>query len=382
MITRRTFLNRSALAACALTLPLAAESSIAPSLDGSQSLKAHARKRGLLAGCAVGAANLREDAFTRILAEQYSLVVPENALKFGPLRPTPTTYNFTDADALVQFAHDHQIKVRGHNFVWHEQLPTWFASTVTKDNAKQILTEHIHTVAGRYKGKIQSWDVVNEAVNPTDGRSDGLRKSPWLELLGPEYLALAYRTARQADPHAKLTYNEYGIENESEADQTKRAATLDLLKSLKAAGAPLDALGIQSHISAGNGQTWGKGLRDLISQAQSMGLEIYLTELDVNDDAVPGIPDSAADIAARDKTVADVYRDYLTVALENTAVKSVLTWGVTDKHSWLNGIKSHREKLPNRPQRPLPFDPDYQPAPAFFAMRDAFDRAPHRNSTR
>jgi endo-1,4-beta-xylanase len=225
---------------------------------------------------------------------------------------------------------------------------------------------------------MQSWDVVNEAVHPPDGRPDGLRKSPWLELIGPEYLEFAYRTAHQADPHARLTYNEYGIENESDADQAKRAATIDLLKRLKAAGAPLHALGIQSHISAGNGQTWGKGLRDLISQAQSLGLDVYLTELDVNDDALPGASDSAADTAARDKSVAEVYRDYLSVALENTAVKSVLTWGVTDKSTWLNGIKSHREKLPNRPQRPLPFDPDYQPAPAFFAMRDAFDHAPHR----
>jgi hypothetical protein len=162
-------------------------------------------------------------------------------------------------------------------------------------------------------------------------------------------------------PTPNSPYNEYGIENEGEADQTKRAATLDLLKRLKAANVPIDALGIQSHISAGSGQTWGKGLRDLIGQAQSMGLEVYLTELDVNDDAVPG-----DDTAARDQIVAAVYRDYLAVALENKAVKSVLTWGLTDKRTWLNGIKSHREKLPNRPQRPLPFDPDYKPAPSVF----------------
>jgi endo-1,4-beta-xylanase len=369
MTTRRTFLNQAALATCALALPIAAE----PTITGSQSLKAQARKRGLLAGCAVSPANLREDEFTQVLTDQYSIVVPENQLKFGPLSPKPGEYNFADADALISFAHQHNIKVRGHNFVWHEQLPAWFAATVTKENAKQILTDHIHTVAGRYKGKIQSWDVVNEAINPSDGRTDNLRNGPWLQLIGPEYLELAYRTARQADPHAKLTYNEYGIENESEANQTKRVATLDLLKRLKAANVPLDALGIQSHISAGNGQTWGKGLRDLISGAQSLGLEVYLTELDVNDDAVPG-----DDTAARDHTIATVYRDYLAVALDNKAVKSVLTWGLTDKHSWLNGIKSHREKLPNRPQRPLPFDPDYKPAPAFFALRDAFARAPHR----
>jgi endo-1,4-beta-xylanase len=374
MITRREYLKRSSLAACGLALARTLPAEPGNShIEGRDSLKARAHNRGLLAGCAVNAANLREDAFTKVLAAQYNLVVAENAMKFGPLRPTPDTFNFADADALVAFAQHHKMKIRGHNFVWHEQLPAWFAGTATKENAKKILTDHIHTVAGRYKGKIHSWDVVNEAINISDGRPDSLRKSSWLELIGPEYLELAYRTARQADPKAKLTYNEYGIEDQSESDSAKRAATLALLKRLKAANVPLDALGIQSHIKAGALQTFGNGLRELIAGAQSLGLEVYFTELDVNDDA---IPDSAP--AARDRIVADVYHDYLAIAFESTATKAVLTWGLTDAHTWLNGIKSHREKLPNRPQRPLPFDADYKPTPAFFAMRDAFDKAPHR----
>ncbi len=373
MITRREYLKQSALATCGLALSHTLPAQPGTDIGGPQSLKAHAQKRGLLAGCAVGAANLHEDAFTRVLADQYSLVVAENAMKFGPIHPKPDSYFFDDADALVSFAEQHKITVRGHNFVWHNQLPGWFAGTVTKDNAKKILTDHIQTVAGRYKGKIQSWDVVNEAIEIPDGQPDGLRKSPWYELLGPGYLELAYRTARQADPNAKLTYNEYGIENENGSDTAKRAATLALLKRFKAANVPIDALGIQSHISAGSGQTFGKGLRELISSAQSMGLEVYLTELDVNDDAV-----KETDTAARDRIIANLYRDYLSVALESRAVKAVLTWGLTDAHTWLNAIKSHKEKQPNRQQRPLPFDQDYKPAPAFFALRDAIDKAPHR----
>lgn len=373
MITRRDYLKQAALASCALALPRAFAAEPDTHIDGSHSLEARAHKRGLLAGCAVGAANLHEDAFTRVLAAQFGLVVAENAMKFGPIHPQPESFFFDDADALVSFAQQHKIKVRGHNFVWHEQLPRWFAGTATKENAKNILTSHIHTVGGRYKGKMQSWDVVNEAIQISDGQPDGLRKSPWFELLGPGYLELAYHTAREADPKAKLAYNEYGIENESEGDAAKRAATLALLKRLKAANAPIDALGIQSHISAGTGQIWGKGLRELIQGAQSLGLEVYLTELDVNDDAV-----QEKDEAARDRIVAETYRDYLTVALESKAVKAVLTWGLTDAHTWLNNIKSHREKQPGRDQRPLPFDPDYKPAPAFYAMRDAFDKAPHR----
>ena len=276
MITRRQYLKQATLATCGLALAHALPAESATDIDGKHSLKAHAHKRGMLAGCAVSAANLRDDAFTKVLAEQYSLVVPENCMKFGFVHPAADRYDFADGDALVAFAEQHKIKVRGHNFVWHEAIPAWFAGTVNKDNAKKFLTDHILTVGGRYKGKMQSWDVVNEAINVTDGRPDNLRKSPWLDLLGPEYLEIAYRTARQADPKAKLTYNEYGIEDESDNNAAKRDATLALIKRLKAAGAPIDALGIQSHISAGTPRVFGKGLRDLLDQAQSMGLEVYI----------------------------------------------------------------------------------------------------------
>jgi endo-1,4-beta-xylanase len=371
MTTRRTFLNQSALAACALALPraLAAES-----IEGHDSLKTHAHKRGLLAGCAVGAADLHNDTFTRVLAAQYSVVVAENAMKFGPIKPKPDSYFFDDADALVNFAQAHDIKVRGHNFVWHSQLPSWFKGVATKENAKQILTDHIRTVGGRYKGKIQSWDVVNEAIEVPDGLPNGMRKSPWLELVGPDYIEIAFRTAHEADPKAKLTYNEYGIENDGIGDVAKRAATLDLLKRLKAANVPIHALGVQSHINVG--ESWGKGLRELMDGAHSLGLEVYLTELDVNDKNV-----KETDVAAIDRIVAGVYTDYLSVALESKAVKSVLTWGLTDAHTWLVGFmlsQAKGDKQPRPPQRPLPFDGDYKPTPVFFALRDAIDNAPKR----
>ena len=382
MITRREYLKQAALAGCALALPNAlisqSPATSDASIDGKNSLKAHAHKRGFLAGCAVSAQDLHNEKFTNVLIAQYSLVVPENAMKFGPLKPKPDQYFFNDADALVAFAEQHKIKVRGHNFVWHAQLPSWFKGVATKENARQILTDHIMTVGTRYKGKMQSWDVVNEALNPPDGLPDGLRKSPWFELLGPDYIELAFRTARKADPHAKLTYNEYGIENDGPEDSTKRAATLALLKRLKAANAPIDALGIQSHVHAG--ETWGKGLRELIDGAHDLGLEVYLTEMDINDDKL-----KETDIAAIDRIVADAYRDYLSVALESKAAKAVLTWGLTDAHTWLAGMGMMRprpgadtKQPPRPPERPLPFDPDYKPAPAFFAIRDAFDKAPHR----
>jgi endo-1,4-beta-xylanase len=375
MITRRDYLKQASLAIGCFTVSGARMFAAQPETDisGKGSLKEHGRKRGILAGCAVGARELHDEAFQRLVAEQFSLVVSENSMKFGPLSPKPGEYNWTDADALVKFAQKNKIKVRGHNFVWHAQLPAWFKGTATKDNAKKIMVDHINSVGGRYKGKMHSWDVVNEAINVSDGEPDGLRKSPWYELIGPDYLDIAYRTARQADPKAKLTYNEYGIEDDSEDNGKKRAATLALLKRFKNSGTPIDALGIQSHIHAGTGETYGKGMRELISGAEALGLEVYLTEFDVNDDGV-----ETDEAAARDRAVAAVYKDYLDIALESKAVKAVLTWGVSDKDTWLNGLREHREKRPNRRQRPLPFDNDLKPTAPFFAMRDSFDKAPHR----
>jgi endo-1,4-beta-xylanase len=375
MISRRDYLKQASLAGCCLAISGTRAFAAAPEqeISGKGSLKDHGSKRGILTGSAIGARQLPGQAFQRVIAEQYDIVVSENSMKFGPLSPKPGQYDWADADALVNFAQKHQMKIRGHNFVWHNQLPVWFRDTATKDNAKKIMVDHINTLAGRYKGKIHSWDVVNEAIEISDGMPDGLRKSPWYELIGPEYLDLAYRTARLADPNAKLTYNEYGIENDNEDNVKKRAATLALLKRFKANGTPIDALGIQAHIHAGTGEVYGKGLRELISGAQDLGLEVYITELDVNDDGV-----QSDDLAVRDRAVADVYRNFLNVALESKAVKAVLTWGVSDKNTWLNEMKEHREKQPNRPQRPLPFDNDLKPKPAFFAIRDAFDKAPNR----
>jgi endo-1,4-beta-xylanase len=383
MMTRREWMTQAAGVTAVAAMPgLLRGKGLAKTIDpplssiaGAGSLKAHAAARGLLTGCAVNANLFREDeGFRNLLAEQYNVVVPENCLKWNVLHPTAETYNFADADSLVAFAETHKMKVRGHNFVWHEALPGWFAGTVNKDNAKKILVDHIHTVGGRYKGKMHSWDVVNEAIWIPDGRPDGLRSSsPWFQLLGQEYLDLAFRTAREADPTALLTYNDYGIEYDNDEGRKKRAAVLALLRRMKADKVPLDALGIQSHLHAISKDGFDKGVRELIDGAKTLELQVFITELDVNDDAV-----ATDDVAERDKIVAGVYRSYLTAALDGPEVKAVLTWGASDKNTWLNHGTKFRKQHPERLQRPLPFDPDYAPTPAFFAMRETFDRAKKR----
>lgn len=371
MLSRRSFLTNVAAAAL---LPSALETT---SITGSNSLKAHAERRGLLAGTAVDVHILNTNAaYRNLLAEQYDIVVAENQMKWKALRPAADKFDFTAADQLVAFARENHMQVRGHNLAWHQSIPDWLTSSITKDNARQFLTDHILTVGRRYAGKIHSWDVVNEAVQPKDNRPDGLRNSLWMQMLGPEYLDIAFRTARQADPHARLTYNDYGVEYDGKEDTDRRTAVLALLRRLQAAKVPLDAVGIQSHINARPKNPIGKGLADFLAEIRRMGLEIYITELDVSDDDIEG------GIEERDQAIAAAYRNYLDLVLQEPAVKAVLTWGSDDNHTWLNDVPTHKKKQPNRAARPLPFDTNYQPKPAFFAMREDFDHVPRRKATK
>jgi endo-1,4-beta-xylanase len=423
--TRRTFISNAfavsgslafgASGACSATAEAQAGQSSgagpgpATSITGPGSLKAHSGAKGMLTGMAVEAQLLSTNAeVAQIVIDQCSILVAENSMKMGPMRPTPTTYSFEGGDALVAFGNSHGIKVRGHNLNWHAQLPTWFNATATKDNARQLLVDHISTVAGHYKGKLQSWDVVNEAVHTPDGRPDGLRNGPWLKLLGPEFIPLAFQTARAADPDVLLTYNDYGIETDSEGDVKKRAAILELVRGMKANKVPIDAVGIQSHIHAGWSTADSKGLREWMKTLRGMGLKIFVTELDVNDDNLK--TDDPAEI---DAAVTQTYHDYMDVIVSEPAAAAVLTWGVTDAHTWLAGRRrgprpgplpgqaavvppgppvppAEPEVVPpgtppppagqqaaqqhRPPQRPLLFDADNKPKPAFFTFRDAFDK--------
>lgn len=325
-------------------------------------LRDFAAKHGVLAGSAVSHAELERPDFTMLLAQEAGIVVCENDMKWRRVHPEQDRYDFSGGDALLAFAAAHRQKLRGHNLCWHEHNPDWLARAATKQNAADLLRQHIAAVAGHFRGRIHSWDVINEAVAPQDGRADGLRKSIWLDLAGPDYIELAFREAGRADPSALLTYNDYDLEQDSPEHEQKRQAVLRLLRALRKSQAPIHALGIQSHLKAGPMAADWAGLHRFLDQVEDLGLQVFVTELDVDDRALP------ADIAERDRRVAYLYRDYLTNVLRHRAVRAVLTWGLTDPDSWLNHSKARADGLP---QRSLPFDANLKPKPAFFAMRDA-----------
>ena len=336
-------------------------------LTGANSLGAHAAAHGSLYGCAVDVHALKTDpAYAVLIREQCGIVVAENEMKWAALRPTAETFRFDDADALVAFAEANRMKIRGHNLAWHRGNPKWFDTELTATNARKVLVTHIQTVMHRYAGRMHSWDVVNEAIDVKNGWPDGLRDTVWLRLAGEGYLELAFRAAREADPKALLTYNEYGIEAESSESEQKRTATLGLLRRMLDHKVPLDALGVQSHIAAASpkGPTYGAGLTRFLSSVRALGLQVFITEMEVNDRAL------AVDIPQRDAAVAAAYKQYLDIVLADPAVRAVLTWGITNRHTWLNGEDSRAD---GQPERPLPFDSDYHATQAFIAIRDAFD---------
>ncbi|MEO1433737.1 MAG: endo-1,4-beta-xylanase [Cyanobacteria bacterium J06633_8] len=341
---------------------------------GDKSLKERAANKKILFGTAIRHPLLATDKeYARSLIEECSILVSEWGFKWHvypkPLRPTPESFDFAAADVMYSFARSHGMKVRGHTLVWYMSLPPWFEKTVNRKNAKDILEKHINTVVGRYRGKMHSWDVVNEAIEPIDGHPNGLRKTPWLEFIGEDYIDLAFRLAHQADPEAMLVYNDYGLVYDSPEDEAKRNAVIKLLKRLKSQGTPIHALGLQAHLDGSETRFNHKILKDFLAQVADMGLKIMVTELDVTDKDLP------LDIKVRDRIVAKAYSNYLKVVLEQPAVIAVLTWGLNDKHSWLNEFQPRED---GASVRPLPLDADGKRKFAWNAMARAFDAAPSR----
>jgi endo-1,4-beta-xylanase len=216
---------------------------------------------------------------------------------------------------------------------------------------------------------MHSWDVVNEAIAVEDGRPDGLRKTPWLDLLGPNYIDLAFRLAAQADPQALLVYNDYGLEYDTPQDEAKRAAVLKLLERLKSQGTPIHAFGMQSHLSGHETKFNPQKLRKFLGDVASLGLKIMITELDAIDEKLP------LNIAVRDRIIAGAYEDYLSAALDEKAVIAVITWGLSDRYTWLSEFKPRKDRAA---VRPLPFDRNFNRKLAWNAIARAFDRAPKR----
>ena len=307
-------------------------------------------------GSAVRAGVLTSDAAYRAaIIANCQLIVPEGEMKWPDIHPARDQYRFEKADALVDFARQNEIGIRGHTLAWYGGMPEWTNSITSRAEAEHELVDHIETVVSRYRGEIPSWDVVNEPLVDWPQDESSLRPSIWTKQLGPDYIPIALRAAAMADPDAQLVLNEYDVEYEGARFAARRKALVALLRSLRDRGVPLHAVGLQAHLFASRSID-RDALQGFLGEIAALKLDVLVTELDVIDYELPG------EISRRDAMVAAMADQFLGAVCDVIRPKAILTWGLTDRYTWVPTYFTRKDGLPNRP---LPLDADFKRKPLF-----------------
>ncbi|MFN4144766.1 MAG: endo-1,4-beta-xylanase [Runella sp.] len=318
-------------------------------------------------GVAVHPRMMEAGAESALILQHFNSMTAENVMKMGPIHPEENRYEWGPADKIVDFAQKNGLKLRGHTLCWHHQTPAWLfvkdGREVTREELIERLKRHIMDVAGRYKGKIYAWDVINEAV--PDAGPDIYRKSKFYEIIGEEYIELAFRYAHEADPNALLFYNDYNTENTS-----KRERIYQLIKRLKEKGVPIHGVGLQAHWSIF--EPTAAEIEKSIELFASLGLQVHITELDVSvypkqhqrsDETFTGTavyaPEMEAQQTAHYRMIFEVFRRY------RQHITSVTFWNLSDQRSWLDNFP-----VRGRKDFPLLFDQNHQPKKAYWAVVD------------
>lgn len=326
----------------------------------------------LMIGTAIMSSQLDDPARAALIASQFNCVTAENEMKPDALQPTPGHFTFERADRIVAFAEAHQMKVAGHTLLWHHQSPAWLfqepgGKPLSREIALNNLKAHITGVVRHFKGKVKSWDVVNEAIS--DG-PEGLRDTPALRAIGDDYVLKAFEFAHEADPDVELIYNDYNIECDY-----KRDRAIKLVTRIRAAGLRIDGVGIQGHyrLEHPNADEIRRGIQAYVDA----GFKVMITELDV--DPLPRKGGEGADLSASEREGLDPFRDGLPVEVQTQLaqryeelfklflafpqVSRVTFWGVTDADSWLNNFP-----VKGRTNHPLLFDRQGNSKPALQSV--------------
>jgi len=313
-------------------------------------LRVAADRRGVRYGCAVGRAFWDDNDYRELVRRQCGIIVAENAMKFGLIQPERGRFDWSRSDDLVRFAQDNGMDIRGHCLVWHQQAGWAAGLDEGRDAMLAVMREHIHTVVGRYRGKICEWDVVNEAVDDGDA---ALRDTFWRRTIGDDHIDAAFRFAHEADPGALLYYNDYGGEDMGR----KSDRIYELVSGMLKRGVPVHGVGLQCHFAVDKVPTADIGRN--IRRLTALGLQVAVTELDIR---VP-LPADENTLALQ----AACYKDVLKVFLENRGCRHFLTWGITDRYSWVPGFFKGAGAA-------LPFDGEYRVKPAVCGMLEVLGK--------
>lgn len=314
-----------------------------------------------------------------LITKHFNTITPENLMKWEPIHPEPDNYNFEAADAFVEFGEKHNMFIIGHNLVWHSQVPDWIyqdadGNQLERDALLQRMKDHISAVVGRYKGRVDAWDVVNEAASD----DEGLRQSEWLKIVGKEFIDKAFEYAHEVDPNAELYYNDYNL-----WQPDKRATVVKMVKRLHENNVPIDGIGMQAHLGLHHPSI--KQIEASIEAYANLGVKVMITELDVSvlpdrEDASGnynideradggGIPDELNPYTeSLPYSVQQQLRDRYVQLFElfkkhQDKIDRVTFWGLTDEQSWLNNFP-----IPGRKDYPLLFNRNYEPKSAFYSI--------------
>lgn len=311
-----------------------------------KSFRSAAMKNGFRTGMAITPGDLYDENAVKIIKNDCNILVYENNMKYGVLRPNKKFWNWSDIDHLIKFAQENKMAIKWHTLFWHQQNPPFLSSYWSREEALAEMDEHITTIMSRYKGIISEYDVVNEMFNE-DGT---MRETVWLKTIGPDYIEHALRKAHEVDPDAKLYLNEYSNE---EKGHPKADAMYRFVKDLKERGVPLNGVGMQLHLDT-TIPCSEDAIRANIERYKELGLDISFSELDIR------IPTGEA-ASANEARQQEMYEMLYRLAREMPNVKSVITWGISDKHSWVPSTFAGKGSA-------LLYDNKLQPKPVYNAV--------------
>lgn len=310
-----------------------------------------------------------DSAYADLIAKTCQIAAVENSFKFDWLCPDNPIADFTTTDRLVEFAAAHSIPLRGTALIWNEWVPSW-VSSLSSGEIETAFDRHLDEVVGRYAGRMQGWDVVNEPFFPLHGKEGGYRKGVWLDAMGPGYIARAFKRAATVDPKAQLVLNEAFCEQNDEWGTSIRPLLLSLVRELKQNGVKVDGVGFQAHLKP-HLPFDDQAFAAYLAEMAALDVDIYITELDVDDSSLPD------DIALRDAAVAKRCGDFLTAVLQVPRVKAVISWHLSDRYSWYANTDWYRDQIGehggqrDREARSHLFDKDLKPKAAFEAVQSA-----------
>ncbi len=324
-----------------------------------------AQRAGLFWGAAVQSQQVEpESDFAAAVARECSVIVPEWEMKWGAIEPEKGRRNFARCDALLKFADKHRLKIRGTALIWYRNIPKWAVEAMKSDADWNLVASHMTATLKRYSGdSFIHWDVLNEVLEPKHGRADALRLSPQLSAFGPEYIPRALTLAHEHAPNVQLYINEYGLDYDGTIERDRRTALLRLVEKLKKSNAPFHGIGIQAHLRLDNSRFSEASLRRFLADIAAHGLKITLTELDVRE------RDLSLPLDERDRRVAAEVARYLDVVLDEPAVAGIVSWGLSDRYSWLNAKLQSGAR-----NRGLPLDELLAPKQVKYAMVEALAR--------